>query len=315
MDRMLIKDFMEAVEAFEDEQYLLCKIMYHIAPTLAGIKPSSLMTFTNFKRKMSHLWEKNKEEVCTRLGVHYYELNQKSDRVIILFYHQDALADCLAQEEHKLLLEKLGYSETFTLQESLDYLKKQYENSCPHEMGIFLGYPLEDVLAFMEDQGRPSLVSKYWKVYGNLNRALQIFAAYDEARENVILKIIIIYTILISSKANIKLVHRMKIRGAWGLMSILLIGGLDRMEKDYVHIGSKRGHNVKVYTQLPTRFEKVIGAPDGIVLFTGTVSHAMVKVAVKIAKNRNIPIIRSHSSSLKALERELSKLEESAWVS
>ena len=103
-----------------------------------------------------------------------------------------------------------------------------------------------------------------------------------------------------------------KEKGVWDSMSTLLIGGLDRMEKDYIHIGSKRGHNVKVYTQLPTRFEKVMGEPDGIVLFTGTVSHAMVKVAVKVAKNRNIPIIRSHSSSLKALERELCKLEECA---
>jgi len=81
------------------------------------------------------------------------------------------------------------------------------------------------------------------------------------------------------------------------------------MTKDYIHVGSKFGHDIKVYTQLPARFEKVIGDPDGIVLFTGTVSHAMVKTAVKIAKNRNIPVIRSHSSSIKALERELSKLE------
>jgi hypothetical protein len=95
-------------------------------------------------------------------------------------------------------------------------------------------------------------------------------------------------------------------------MSILLIGGLDRMHGDYKHVGSKRGHDVKVYTQLPTRFEKVMGEPDGIVLFTGTVSHAMVKTATKLAKSKNIPIIRSHSSSLSALERELCKLEEAA---
>jgi len=93
-------------------------------------------------------------------------------------------------------------------------------------------------------------------------------------------------------------------------MSILLIGGLDRMHGEYIHIGSKRGHNLKVYTQLPTRFEKVMGKPDGIVLFTGTVSHAMVKVAMKLARSRNIPVIRSHSSSLTALERELCRLEE-----
>lgn len=186
MDRMLIKAFMEAVEAFDDKKYFLYKLMYHTAPTLAGLKPSSLMTFTNFKRKMPHLWDYYKEEICASLGVHYYELNRKEDRVIVLFYQQDALADCLAVGEHKLFLEKLGYPKAYTLQENLDQLRKRYEKSCPHEIGIFLGYPLEDVLSFMENQGRPCLVSQYWKVYKDAERAIQIFATYDEAREKVI---------------------------------------------------------------------------------------------------------------------------------
>jgi hypothetical protein len=83
------------------------------------------------------------------------------------------------------------------------------------------------------------------------------------------------------------------------------------MQGEYREIGSKRGHNLKVYTQLPTRFEKLIGEPDGIVLFTGTVSHAMVNVALKVARSRKIPIIRSHSSSSAALVKQLSIFEES----
>lgn len=42
----------------------------------------------------------------------------------------------------------------------------------------------------------------------------------------------------------------------------------------------------------------------------GTVSHAMVNVAVKVAKNRNIPLLRSHSSSRTSLGAMLKQFEE-----
>jgi hypothetical protein len=61
----------------------------------------------------------------------------------------------------------------------------------------------------------------------------------------------------------------------------VLVGGHDRMHDEYKEICTRRGHYVKVYTQMPARFDKAIGNPDGIVLFTGTVSHNMIRMAVK----------------------------------
>ena len=94
-------------------------------------------------------------------------------------------------------------------------------------------------------------------------------------------------------------------------MSILLVGGHDRMHDTYKGIGSKFGHKVKVFTQRPSKFEKVIGKPDAIVLFTNTVSHSMVSVAVKEAKRKNIPVIRCHNSSAVSLESSIKMLESS----
>lgn len=93
-------------------------------------------------------------------------------------------------------------------------------------------------------------------------------------------------------------------------MSIVLVGGHDRMHDAYKGICSKRGHRVKVYTQLPARFDKMIGTPDGIVLFTSTVSHKMMNIAVKEAKKKNIPIVRCHNSSGNSLEGVLKQFEE-----
>ena len=52
----------------------------------------------------------------------------------------------------------------------------------PHEMGILLGYPSEDVSGFIEHKGRDFLYSGYWKVYGNLQEKLKLFHKYETAR-------------------------------------------------------------------------------------------------------------------------------------
>ena len=55
------------------------------------------------------------------------------------------------------------------------------------------------------------------------------------------------------------------------------------------------------YLQMPSCLNKKIGNPDLVVLFTNTVSHKMVRCAVSEAKNKNIEVVRSHSSSQAAL--------------
>lgn len=92
-------------------------------------------------------------------------------------------------------------------------------------------------------------------------------------------------------------------------MSILIVGGHDRMHDAYKSIGNKHGHEIKVITQRPPRFEKIIGSPDGIVLFTSTASHCMVAAAVKEAKRKNIPVVRCHNSSAVSLENSIKMLE------
>lgn len=91
-------------------------------------------------------------------------------------------------------------------------------------------------------------------------------------------------------------------------MSIVLIGGHDRMHENYRQVCKNYNCNIKIYTQLPARFDKVIGNPDRIVLFTSTVSHKMARTAVSQARRKKIPVIRSHSSSTAALKELLDQL-------
>lgn len=53
----------------------------------------------------------------------------------------------------------------------------------PHEVGVFLGYPICDIKGFLENKGERYLHSGYWKIYGNLEETRKKFLSYDEARE------------------------------------------------------------------------------------------------------------------------------------
>ena len=54
--------------------------------------------------------------------------------------------------------------------------------SFPHEIGVFLGYPLADVLGFIENCGKNCLACGCWKVYSDLCFALQTFQRYDKCK-------------------------------------------------------------------------------------------------------------------------------------
>ena len=53
----------------------------------------------------------------------------------------------------------------------------------PHEVGVFLGYPICDIKGFLENKGERYLHSGYWKIYGNLEETREKFLSYDKARE------------------------------------------------------------------------------------------------------------------------------------
>lgn len=84
-------------------------------------------------------------------------------------------------------------------------------------------------------------------------------------------------------------------------MSIVIIGGNERMVCQYEDICKNYGCKVKVFTKENGSLKKKIGIPDLIVLFTNTVSHKMVLCAVGEAKRNNITVARIHSSSATAL--------------
>ena len=88
-------------------------------------------------------------------------------------------------------------------------------------------------------------------------------------------------------------------------MSIVIVGGHDRMVGQYKKICKSYKCKCKVFTQMEADFGKKIGCPDLLVLFTNTVSHKMGLSASQEAKKNNIPVARIHTSSASALKTAL----------
>lgn len=79
------------------------------------------------------------------------------------------------------------------------------------------------------------------------------------------------------------------IKKAGETMSVVIIGGNERMSRQYADVCQAHGCSAKVFPKETGPIEKKIGSPDLMILFTRTVSHKMVQGAIKAAKKIRFP--------------------------
>ncbi|MDO4294504.1 MAG: DUF2325 domain-containing protein [Eubacteriales bacterium] len=90
-------------------------------------------------------------------------------------------------------------------------------------------------------------------------------------------------------------------------MSVVIIGGNERMVAQYETICRAHGCKAKVFAKENGSLKKKIGCPDLLILFISTVSHKMVISVTQEAKKNRIPIAHVHTSSATALKTVLSE--------
>lgn len=150
----------------------------HCAPALAGIKPASLVSCQRSRfPQLPQLLEEYRRAFAPK-DIHFQILCTCSERYLLLVYRQTMLEDCLAGEEAARLLEQFGYRREEPLEEKLDRLARRAagQGGFPHEIGLFLGYPVEDVKGFIRYGGAGCKLCGCWKVYGDVEHAASQFA-------------------------------------------------------------------------------------------------------------------------------------------
>ena len=154
----------------------------HCAPTLVGLKAASLLAVHKTDREdFLQLLEEYKPCFHCK-GISVLQLGENESSILMLFFRPEILARQLQRSLASQLLQQFGYPAEGRLVEKLSFLQERIriKDSFPHEIGLFLGYPPEDVHGFIENKGREFAYSGYWKVYANEERTRELFQLYTE---------------------------------------------------------------------------------------------------------------------------------------
>jgi hypothetical protein len=144
-------------------------LAYHCAPTFAGIKAANLLSLNKlFLPEIKSSFDFYNRHL-NLIGIYFEILCECNDRILVIVYRKETLWSELSSPPNKAFLETQGYGDWSSLETLFEKLKERISSSMefPHEIGMFLSYPLEDVLGFIYCKGKEYKCSGYWKVYVN----------------------------------------------------------------------------------------------------------------------------------------------------
>lgn len=155
------------------------------APTLAGLKTGSLFPFHYESRAQALRELRSFNRRLTPKGLRLVPLRMTERFAMLYLYRPTRLREDLREKETAGLLRQAGYEscdDVGCLCELCRRLKEQ--SDFPHEIGLFLGYPPEDVRGFMEHRDEGCKCVGCWKVYGDEQAAKRKFAQYESCTKS-----------------------------------------------------------------------------------------------------------------------------------
>lgn len=184
---MLIKTGNEKLQVkisawrMEMSKGLETQLLSECAPTLAGIKTANLFNYKYSSRAefMQELAEANKQ--LNIKGLYIEALRCGDASALIYVYRRSLLFRDINKDEVWNILSDYGYTSR-NVEEVIKRLKlRLYENPCfPHEIGLFLGYPAQDVKEFIINKGQNCKFCGVWKVYSNEQESIRIFERFKK---------------------------------------------------------------------------------------------------------------------------------------
>lgn len=156
-------------------------LVRHCSPTLAGLKTGNMFTMSYKTKKDVNKDVRRLNRILVPKGLRVLPLRYNKNRVLIYIYRpkqlQKDLNNCYACK----ILNKFGYNSSNPNQCIVQLVKKlRCNEDFPHEIGLFLGYPPEDVKGFIENKAEHYKFTGLWKVYGDEAKAKKLFAQYKK---------------------------------------------------------------------------------------------------------------------------------------
>lgn len=161
------------------ERYLVC----HCAPTLASLKTANLFNISFSSREELREQLDCWNECLGKKGVSLTVLLEKERSALVYVFRRNRLQKELNCPRTASFLAGYGYQSTdadYSVRRLKDRLRES--GDFPHEIGVFLGYPLGDVIGFIENKGRNCKCEDCWKVYCNECEARKTFDRFRKCR-------------------------------------------------------------------------------------------------------------------------------------
>lgn len=158
--------------------------IHHCSPTLAGIKTANLFSCRFADEKEMRDSVRRLNGILVKKGIRVLPLRYHDGCALIYAYRPSKLSQDLQQADACSLLKERGYASGAPEQCIVQLMQRLAGGGeFPHEIGLFLGYPPEDVCGFIENRAGGYKCVGEWKVYGDADKAKEIFAKYRKCTE------------------------------------------------------------------------------------------------------------------------------------
>ena len=157
-------------------------LVAHCAPVLAGLKTANLLCVPACRERLLERAVQGWNERLNAKGLTVCTLPARGRCTLVYVYRRRRLEEDLARPGVGAFLYRHGYGSLCVGQALRTLAARMQKKGFPHEIGLFLGYPLEDVQGFIDHRGQHCKCVGCWKVYGDVQAARRQFARFDKCR-------------------------------------------------------------------------------------------------------------------------------------
>lgn len=159
-------------------------IIRHCSPTLAGLKTGSLFSCRCDSQQELTYQIRALNHTLVPKGLRVVPMRFWNNRALIYVFRPSGLKKDFCDSQAQSLLESRGYC-TAETDQCVHHLVDRLQESgeFPHEVGLFLGYPPEDVDAFIQNKAENCKCVGCWKVYGDAEKAQETFDRYQKCTD------------------------------------------------------------------------------------------------------------------------------------
>lgn len=156
-------------------------VVRHCSPTLAKMKTGNMFSCTVGEREELYTFIRALNQTLVKKGLRVLPLRVREGRALIYVYRPKRLKRDLSHAMSAQLLEERHYDPSSSERGVLRLMQRLNESEeFPHEIGLFLGYPPEDVVGFIEHRASKFKCVGTWKVYGDARAAQNTFRKYQK---------------------------------------------------------------------------------------------------------------------------------------